>query len=920
MVTSKILLVDNNLEDRKTYRHYLLQQQQIYSILEASTGEEAVSLCLSQFPNVIVLDYHLPDMNGLELLENLKTQFGKTFPPVIMLTGQGNEQIAVQAMKSGTADYLVKKDTTRLSFLAAIENVLETTRQTMLLKESEAQQQLVEQREHQLTLLALRESEARFERLAMNIHGVIYQYVLHPDGFDEFTYISPGSRNIYELEPEELLKDFRAVWAMIHPDDVEAVQKANAHSMHTLEAFDLEFRLIPPSGRIKWVHAKSNPQQQENGDLIFDGLIMDISHRKISEAGLRQSEEKYKSLFNSIDEGYVLVDVIFDIDSQPIDLLYVDANPAAVKMTGTELVGRRTRELDPNFEAQWFEVCGRVSKTGIGERQEFYAAPLQAWYNFYAFKVGEPSSSQVAIIYQDVTERKRSEIERKQAQEKIREQAALLDVATDAIFVRDLENRILYWNQSAENLYGWTASESLGKQAHKILYRESLSEIEVGLETAISKGSWQGELEQVTKIGKKIIVASRWTLVRDEFGKPQSILVVNTDITEKKQLEQQFYQTQRLESLGILASGIAHDLNNILTPILAVAQLLHLKLPHLEPQNQQLLKILEDSSKRGAELVKQITAFARGGEGKHIPLQIRHLIKEIRQIAKSTFSKSIEISIDTTTPNLWTVLADPTQIHQVLMNLCVNARDAMPQGGTLTLTAENIHVDENYALMNLQAKVGDYVVVTVSDTGCGMQQEVKERIFEPFFTTKEIGKGTGLGLSTVIGIIKNHDGFINVHSEVGKGSQFQVFLRAMEASVTKQADNSEMALGNEELILVVDDEAFVRDIAKTLLEDLNYRVLIASDAIEAFSLYAQHQNEISVVLMDIQMPSIDGFQAIHILQQMNPTVKIIVTSGLLSNQQLLEANNINVQAFLPKPYTIEELLGPIKRVLTESNN
>jgi two-component system, cell cycle sensor histidine kinase and response regulator CckA len=433
----------------------------------------------------------------------------------------------------------------------------------------------------------------------------------------------------------------------------------------------------------------------------------------------------------------------------------------------------------------------------------------------------------------------------------------------------------------------------------------------------LDQGEWRGEIRKVTRPGKEIIVAARWTLLRDESGNPQKILVVNSDITEKKQVEQQFYRAQRLESLGTLASGIAHDLNNILTPLLTIAQLLPLKFPNVNEQNQRLLKILEINSKRGAELVKQITAFARGAEGKRVHLQPRHLLKEIEQVIKSTFPKSIEICIDLVTTNLSTVLADPTQIHQVLMNLCVNALDAMPDGGTLTISADNFHVDASHARTNLEAKVGDYVVITVSDTGCGIPQELLERIFDPFFTTKELGKGTGLGLSTVIGIIKNHGGFIKVHSELENGSQFQVYLSAIDTSATAEADDSQILVrGNGELILIVDDEAFIRDVAKTSLEEFNYKVVIASDGIEALLLYAQHKTEISVVLMDIQMPSLDGLQAIRVLQQINPSVKIIVISGLRSNQQLLDAKGINVQAFLSKPYTIKELIDTLKLVLS----
>jgi PAS domain S-box-containing protein len=506
--------------------------------------------------------------------------------------------------------------------------------------------------------------------------------------------------------------------------------------------------------------------------------------------------------------------------------------------------------------------------------------------------------------------------DRKSAEQKIREQAALLDITSDAIFVCNLDNQILFWNSGAERLYGWTAAEALGRKKSELMCKGIQSDIEHAFKTTIEAGSWQGELVKVTKSEKNVIINSRMTLVRDEAGRPKSMLTVDTDITEKKRLEAQFYRAQRLESLGTLASGISHDMNNILTPILACAQLLPLKVPDLDEQTRRLLKIMVDNAKRGAELVKQILSFSRGEDGKRVDLQLKQLFAEIERIVKETFPPSIEFQIDRQThASLWTILADPTQIYQVLMNLCVNARDAMPDGGILTISAENKYFDANYVKMNLDAKVGNYVVITVSDTGCGMSQEVKERIFDPFFTTKESGKGTGLGLATAIGIVKNHGGFVNVYSEVGKGSQFQVCLPASDTAATQIDADVEMVRGNGELILVVDDEPPIREITKTSLVNYNYKVLTARDGVEAFSLYDLHKDEIDLILMDIQMPSISGLNAIRILRQMNPSVKIIVISGLASNRKLLEDNDIGVQAFLSKPYTIKELLDTIQNVL-----
>jgi two-component system, cell cycle sensor histidine kinase and response regulator CckA len=403
--------------------------------------------------------------------------------------------------------------------------------------------------------------------------------------------------------------------------------------------------------------------------------------------------------------------------------------------------------------------------------------------------------------------------------------------------------------------------------------------------------------------------------MRDEAGRPKSILVVNSDITEKKLFEAQFLRAQRLESIGTLASGIAHDLNNALAPVLMIAELLQHKNPDL--QSQKLLVELKNSAKRGANLVKQVLFFARGIEGQRTTLQVRHLLGEIKQIAARTFPKSIEIYTDVS-PTLWTVHADATQLHQVLMNLVINARDAMPNGGTLSICAENLFMDEHYAGMNFDASVGPYVAITVSDTGMGMSPEILDKIFEPFFTTKELGKGTGLGLSTAMGIIKSHGGFVKVYSEVDQGSRFKVYLPSQEGSESQLTESLEIFRGHGELVFIVDDEATIREITEMTLLAHNYKVLVAHDGIEALAVYAQHKREIDIVLMDMMMPEMDGLTAIQVLQKMNSQVKIIAVSGLSSSDKVATAMGSGVKMFLPKPYTTQELLKTINSALKVS--
>jgi two-component system, cell cycle sensor histidine kinase and response regulator CckA len=525
-------------------------------------------------------------------------------------------------------------------------------------------------------------------------------------------------------------------------------------------------------------------------------------------------------------------------------------------------------------------------------------------------------STQLAIAIQqsELHQKIQTELaERQRSEEKIREQAALLDITTDAIWVLNLENQILFWNQGAEHLYGWLKTEASTIRASHLLCQNHFPRLEEIQQIVLETGQWQGELHQLTKDGKEILVESRWTAMFEE-DQLKSILVVNTDITQKKQLEKQFLHAQRLESLGTLAGGIAHDLNNILTPILAIAQLLQLKLTDADESTQRFLKMQEMNTKRGAELINQILSFARGSEGKRRALQVRHLISEVKQIIDGTFPKSIAVTTNINS-NLRLVSADTTQLHQVLMNLCVNARDAMPTGGALKISAENLFIDQSYAHMHLNAKVGDYVVISIADTGIGIPPDVLDKIFDPFFTTKDLGKGTGLGLSTVISIIRSHEGFINVYSEVGQGTEFRIYLPAIQGIETRSIKDLEQPLGNGELILLVDDEAPICEITKTSLEASGYRVLTASDGVDAVALYAEHKDKIDVVLMDMMMPNMAGSAAIQIIRKMNPLVKIVAVSGLPSSDKVREAINIGASTLLAKPYTAQELLKTLHVVL-----
>jgi PAS domain S-box-containing protein len=523
--------------------------------------------------------------------------------------------------------------------------------------------------------------------------------------------------------------------------------------------------------------------------------------------------------------------------------------------------------------------------------------------------------SRLAASVQRSMHEARERSQRMEAELKIREQAALLDQATDAIFARDLDQRITYWNKGAERLYGWTAAEVLGKRAGKLLYSEDSAQRQEVWKAVLEQGELVGEQHQVTKIGKEIMVESRRTVLRDTEGTPTAVLTIVRDITDKKQIEAQLLRAQRMETIGALAGGVAHDLNNVLGPIMLVGHLLRDKLP--SPEDRKMLDSATASARRGAETVKQILSFARGVAGEPVVLQVTHLVNELVKLARDTFPKSIHIKTKIA-GELRLIKGDVTQLYQVLLNLCVNARDAMPEGGTLSMEVENIVLEGKQSPMHPEPLSGSYVVLSVSDTGNGITPDLLDKIFEPFFTTKEAGKGTGLGLSTVRSIVKNHLGSLEVFSQVGKGTTFKIYLPVVSATGTEIArrEQSTPPLGRGELVLLVDDEQALLEMTKALLESFDYRVITATDGAQAVTLYRQRKGTIKAVITDLMMPIMDGLALIRALRKIDPDVKVIAVSGLASQAKLSEVGKLEVQAFLTKPFTTEHLLTTLRKALT----
>jgi PAS domain S-box-containing protein len=502
------------------------------------------------------------------------------------------------------------------------------------------------------------------------------------------------------------------------------------------------------------------------------------------------------------------------------------------------------------------------------------------------------------------------------AEERLREQAMLLATAHDAIYVLDLDGRIRFWNKGAERMYGWLPTEALGKEASDVVFGGSRPMWANVRQLVLDEGHWDGELLQCHRNSQQLIVEARASLVRDSRGQPKSVLMVATDLTEKKQMERQLMRAQRLESLGTMACGIAHDLNNVLTPVQMVVDLLRPSVAGSD--GERFLDLLNRSARRGADIIKQLLLFGRGAESSRSEIDLRYLLKETVKILRETFPKSIQVRLDL--PNeLWSVVGDVTQLHQVLLNLCVNARDAMPKGGALVLSVENIQFDDKSARAIAEAKPGKYVVVQVSDSGTGIPPEVLDRIFDPFFTTKPLGQGTGLGLSTVQGIVRSHGGFIQVVTKSGSGSQFRVHLPlgTDPTPAPKPVAVVAEASGAERWVLVVDDEDVIRELLRSALERSGYRVILAGDGAEAISVFGRRHGEISAVVIDMMMPFIDGAGAITMFRKIKPAISILAISGLPGQRDEAEKAGGGRISFLLKPFVVRELVAELTRCIHE---
>ena len=740
---------------------------------------------------------------------------------------------------------------------------------------------------------------------------------------DEFRRVAAGW-GLGEVATDE---DF--VVRRYYIPDPDANEPVSNLTLAAAQAFGLDTsRIANERSRVRWLHYYAPPfslPHRSFSQVLNPGDVSDVEFRdKIVFVGARpiaglfkERRDEFRSPFHVWGKGDLFMPGV------------------EVHATGMLNLIRNDWLSRPSDRALrwWFMLAGVVLGAGLVWLRPVQAAISAAvvsgmvttlaavlfrhshvWFPWLIVAVVQTSAALGGSVLCSSIEwyraRRRFEAARRVAEARIREQAALIEKAHDAIQVRDLDGRVTYANPSAERLFGWPLSELSNGSAAQLFSDPAAVE---ALRAALEHGEWNGELRPPARSGKVLTLESRWTLLRDDAGQPNGLLIISSDATEKRQLEAESLRMQRMEAVGALAGGMAHDLNNALAPILMGTQLL--RRDAKDDNARRILSLMETSTRRGADMVRQVLLFARGKQGDFERLDAGPLVKEVEKLARDTFPQNISVAAQVAA-DLWPVRANATQLHQVLLNLCVNARDAMPDGGSLSLAADNVELDAVQAGRIPEARPGRFVVLMVSDTGAGIPPELLPKIFEPFFTTKAEGRGTGLGLSTTARILKAHDGFISVQSQPGEGTTFEVYLPPLASSSAETGDAPSAAPphGRGQMILVADDDEAVRELLRRCLDDHGYRVLTASNGAEAVSAFREASAQIALIISDQSMPVMDGPTAVAAIRRSRPDMPALFLSG--EGEFVEEHFDPQTRtARLPKPVALEKLLGAVARGL-----
>lgn len=901
---TRVLIVDD--KDENLYYLRALLRGHGYAVDEARHGAEALVVARSNPPDVVISDLLMPIMDGYTLLRYWKADATLRRAPFIVYTATYTEEKDAKLARDLGADAFLLKPSEPEDFLAELAVVLSRGASDTEPRRPSADQEETLQvysealiRKLEEKSLQLEDANRRLGRSTMQLE--MAGRLARLGGW----WLDVGARHVVwsdevcriHGEPEGTAPDLEA--AIVYYDERHRPisQRAVQRCISDGEPWDLELELQRRDGRRLVVRTIGEAVRDDSGRVVrIQGAFQDVTDIRHAQRERRDLALRLQQTLETISDAVLMFDAEWRV---------VYLNPMGERL----LHRRRSDLLGKNIWAEFPEAVGsrfqreyeRAARTRSRVQFVEFFPPLETWFDVTAY----PTDDGLVVYFRDVTARR-------EADRQLAQQATMLDKAQDAILVRGLDDTILYWNKSAERLYGWTADEAIGRNAHELINDRSAEFAEAKREL-MARGEWTGVLRQIARDGRRVVTECRWTLVRNEAGDPESVLAINTDVTDRRNLEQQFLRAQRLESIGTLAGGIAHDLNNVLAPVMMSLDLLR---DLAGPQGHDLIENLRSSVGRGADLVRQVLSFARGLDGRKERVDARTVVREIEPVLRETFPKRIEIAVDVPDAPAC-LMGDATQLHQVVMNLAVNARDAMPKGGQLRIVVSREDLS-GPAAVRLGLAPGRYVRVAVADTGAGISPEHQEIIFEPFFTTKDVGHGTGLGLSTVQSIVRGHDGAIQLQSELGKASVFTCWFPMVGADDEQpSAPNPARRLprGDGEFILVVDDEPSIRAVADRILTRHGYRVVTAANGQEALAQWREHRGELDAIITDVAMPGMDGPELIAALRADGADLPIIVASGYVTDEGAGRLLEVATEFFVSKPFTAETLLTTLRGVL-----
>lgn len=919
MTPRKILIVDDIPMNVKLLRAQLEGEGNI--VVSASNGVEALAILNREPVDVIISDILMPDMDGYRLCYEVRSSDQFEQLPFIFhtatYTSPADEKLS---MEMGADKYLCKPYSIA-DLMRAIEEAQRMPRRRPPLS-PDAADVLKEYSERMISKLEEKNIELNEAFKALSLRTMALDTaadaILITDDKGTILWINHAFTTMTGFSKEEAIGQTPRILKSGKHD--AAFYKDFWDTIRSGKVWRGEFTNVRKDGTLCYDEHTVSPAFGPNGEITnFVGVLHEVTRRKLAEEELRLTNERLSNLI----EHSPAVLYAHKVEGDAIVPQFATGN--VTRLLGFPLAETMSYEwwlsrLHPDDRERAIASVKETSVAG-GARVEYRLQHKDGSYRWVddsrrLVRDDQGLPREIVGVWTDVTERRRAQDELRISEQRVSSMLQNIELVSRML---DCEGRITYCNEYLLKLTGWERDELIGGDWFDLFAtHEAGPGLKLRFSSLLSEAQdyWNHESELVTRSGARRVIHWHNTIMRSGSGTIIGTASIGEDITERKEIEKQLFRAQRLESLGTLAGGIAHDLNNLFMPILLGASMIK----RFEPgaASQKAVQTIERCVRRGTELVKQVLLLARVGDGERIAVNVRNVVAEVHAITHDTFPKNVAFntSIANSVP---AILVDPTQLSQVLLNLCINARDAMPAGGEIEVSVNSADIEAQYAVAHGGSAAGRYVVIEVTDTGTGMEQKVIDRIYEPFFTTKDAGKGTGLGLSTALGIVRSNGGFMTAASEPGQGTSFKVYFPALldTPSILLPAAAREGVVpgGAGEAILLVNDERLILEITSQTLESLGYEVLTAADGAQAIDVFVRHRARIALVITDMMMPSIDGGTLIGALRRIDPVVRVVAMSGVGGPQEANRAKKAGTPYFLAKPFTVELLLQTVSDAL-----